>query len=84
VGDEEVGEAKIGELLLLVGGVGTKINIFGFGIRTVSGHCPQGNETRRDRTGRHSRSRLGPYSDNLGLGGRRTDAGELSFLDRVP
>jgi len=40
VGDEEVGEAKIGELLLLVGGVGTKINIVGFGIRTVSGPLP--------------------------------------------
>ena len=41
-------------------------------------------DTRRGRTGRHSRSRLGPYSDDLGLGGRRTDAGELSFQDRVP
>src|SRR5882762_3720585 len=40
--------------------------------------------TRRDRTGRHSRSHLGPYSDDLGLGGRRTDAGELSYQDRVP
>ena len=41
-------------------------------------------KTRRGRTGRHSRSRLGPYSDDLGLGGRRTDAGELPFLGRVP
>src|SRR5882762_10207882 len=40
--------------------------------------------TRRGRTGRHSRSRLGPYSDDLGLGGRRTDAGKLPYLDRVP
>jgi len=34
VGDEEVGEAEIGELLVRVGGVGPKINIFGFGIQT--------------------------------------------------
>src|SRR5882762_11393145 len=34
VGDEEVGEAEIGELLLWVGGVGLKIDIFGLGVRT--------------------------------------------------
>ena len=33
MGDEEVGEAEIGELLINRGGVGVKINIFGFGIR---------------------------------------------------
>jgi len=34
VGDEEVGEAEIGELLLRRNVVGPKINIFGLGIRT--------------------------------------------------
>jgi len=34
VGDEEVGEAEIGELLLRGNDVGPKINIFGLGIRT--------------------------------------------------
>jgi len=33
VGDEEVGEAEIGELLLRRSVVGPKINIFGLGIR---------------------------------------------------
>ena len=34
VGNEEVGEAEIGKLLLRVGSVGPKINILGLGIRT--------------------------------------------------
>ena len=34
VGDEEVGETEISELLLRVGGVRAKINIFGSRIRT--------------------------------------------------